>query len=577
MLQLLKVQNVALISSLEVEFSDGLNVLSGETGAGKSIIIDAINFCLGEKADKSIIKHGTEKCVVTAIVDYSNPKSNKANDALAKILKAELESLGVDYDETDSTVILHRSLTTAGKSDVRINGTPVTLAGLKRIASLLIDIHGQHAHQSLFKKAMHTVILDSFSKEIPAIKNQLSTILTEYKQVEKGLKALGGDEASRARHLDLLSYQINEIEQANLVESEESELSAARNKMMNAERLKETANVALEILAEGAISVATKKLEQASNIDNQLEELAERLSSASYEISDIYFELKNYIGDLFLDERELERIENRLNKIRELKKKYGQDVPTILQFLQKAKAEYDTLTNASEQIEKLQKQKQALLNQLVKNADTLHQARQKTSLELEKKLIVSLADLGLASASFKVSLQKPENFANKITQNGYCDLEFLFSANKGQPLKPLAKIVSGGEASRFSLALKDIVRGFDSTPTLIFDEIDAGIGGKIGQVVAQKLANIASANQVLCITHLPQIAAMANTHFLIEKHETKDDTKTTLTKLDDKKAIDEIARLSGGQGISKSASDFAAELTKWAKEYKKVGFADSRS
>lgn len=559
MITQLSIENIALIEKLDLELKNGLNILSGETGAGKSIIIDSLNFVLGERADKSLIRFGTDYAVVQAVFeDYENEQ-----------IKSYLDDIGI---ETEDVLIIRRKMSVDGKNECRINGRVSTLSILKGLTELLVDIHGQHEHQSLLKPSNHIILLDSIgSKEIDKEKANVKAVYDEYTEVRRQLLKFG-DAAERARKLDILSYQINEIENADIKENEEENLLAQRKKIRNMEKILGAYNSAKNLIDGYDGDSLTSRLKQCISLlssiesfDEDVSSLNERLDSCKIELSDISDTLSDKLNELDFDERTADRVEERLDHIRAIIKKYGGSYELMNEFYQSAVEEAGMLANADDTVAELERKLEKLSVRLKETAANLTSLRCKTANKFEKDMISELSCLGMSGTMFKVDIVSTE-YVNEITENGADTVEFLISPNIGEPLKPLAKIISGGEMSRFMLALKNIVAGIDGIGTMVFDEIDTGISGNILQVVSEKMCNISRNRQVIAVTHMPSLAAMADNHYLISKSVEGGKTLTHVALLDDD--TDEIARLIGGNDYSKFAVPHAKEMKDWADKYK---------
>ncbi len=565
MLKSIYIKNIALISGLTIEFGQGLNVLSGETGAGKSIIVDSLNFILGDRADKTLIRHGEETAVVEAVFIAGGA---------AREMLTELAG------EDDEIVIVNRTLHQDGRSDIKLNGRTVSLSMLKRLTSLIVDIHGQHEHQSLLRVSKHTEVLDFFApRKIVDIKAALSGQLKEYSRIKKELSMFGADEDERARRADILDYQIKEIKGARLSEKEESELTARREIIKNQEKIIEGLSAAAGFFGGGGESPGVKEmldgvvhgLSFSARFYPEADELLARAESARAEVADIAEGVEEILSGLDYSEKDADKLEARLDQIKLLKRKYGGDIPAVFAFLEKAAAEYEKLTNSAGLIDALKKKKTELERDLYASCCALSDIRRETAVAFEQRIQNELADLGMANSVFKVQFSDKPDIAdagNAAGANGFDNLEFYLSPNIGEPLKPLAKIASGGEMSRFMLAVKNITADAEGIDTMIFDEIDTGISGKMGQVVACKLASISRSRQVICVSHLPQLAAMADNNFLIAKSVVNGKTITGVKPLHGAEMTEEISRLSGGKDISESAVKQAGDMKKWSDEYK---------
>ena len=534
----LHIKNIALIEDCTINFGVKLNVLSGETGAGKSIIIDSLGFALGARADKGLIRHGAQTASVEAVFDLSD----------SPMAKKKMVEMG--FDEED-TLILFRSMTEM-RSEVRINGRPAALSMLKELGATLVDILGQHENQSLLSVSTHIDLLDKYGEAgISSVKKQIFDLYHQYKDTEEALSRFG-DEQERARRMDVLSYQIEEINAAELKEGEEESLLAERERFRNSEKILNAVGAASSALdgddaysVQSAVSMAMSSLRQAVLYDEKLENLYERMDSAYAELKDISDEMHSYTDSFDFDDAKADFVEKRVDLIRSMKRKYGSTVTEILANLEKFSAEYAELLDADAEIERLQGKAKKLREELLSLSEDLSEKRRKAASSLKKELEGELAQLGMKGSVFDVSFTSGEQF---LGENGYDRAEFLISPNPGEPVRSLSKIISGGEMSRFMLAMKVITARLDGIQTLVFDEVDAGISGKIGEVVAEKLALVSEARQVIAITHLPQVAAMSDCHFLIEKSVLDGVTRTALIPLDEAGVVGEVERLSAGAG-----------------------------
>lgn len=563
MIAYLTIKNIALIQELSLELKDGLNILSGETGAGKSIIIDSINFVLGDRADRSLIRHGETYAQVEVV--FRDLKNHQE-------IKQILDDAGIETD--DDVVIVSRSMT-LDRSECRINRKIVTLSLLRSIVSLLVDTHTQNEHQSLLKISNHQKLLDAFNPKIDKKLQEYRKIYQEYNSVLAALKEYYS-QAERERQIDILKYQISEIEKANLTEGEESELKTKRSLFYNAQKIYGSLHSACESLSGYAGSGGIEGVKQALNslqsiaqYDESVNELIERLDSCYIELKDVYETLldKNNAEDI--SSLNIDALEKRLEEIRLIKKKYGKTYEEINAFYEKATKDLDNIINSENRINSLNQQKEDLLQKLCVAATNLHEIRMKTANDFCKVITKNLCELGMKNSVFKVNSDfDSTKITEKLSNNGAETLEFMLSPNVGEPLKPLAKIASGGEMSRFMLALKNIVAELDNVDTLIFDEIDTGISGVIAKVVAEKLYDIARNRQVIAITHLPQLASMGDTNFLIEKKVIGEKTLTFVKELNVNEIFKEIMRLSGAVENSDIGLSNAKELKKQANDYK---------
>ena len=557
MLKGIKVENVALIEEENIEFFSGLNVLSGETGAGKSIIINALCFALGSRADKTLIRTGADYAKVTANFEVN----------LTDKIKIVLEELDVEPEEN---IIIVRKMFLDGKGDIKVNGVPVTQSMLKKLTACLIDVYGQFEHTAFLDAKKHLQVLDEYGGQ------EIAKVYEEYKEqylllndLKRQLNELGGDEQERAKKIDYLQYQINEIKMINPQLNEDEELSNKKNIMLNAEKLAQaysTAQMALdgeEYSGRLAISTAKNKISSITNIDNNAVNLYERLHSLEVELDDIVSEITNLCESCDFNEQEFNEVDQRLDSIKMLKRKYGNTIDDILSSLETAEKQLNDLLNCNEIIEKINNQIVEVKNNLTIKAQKLTKIRKIYAEKLQNEILKHLSELGMGKSQFKVSFEESD-----FTNNGIDNVEFMFSANLGEPLKPLNKIISGGELSRFMLAFKTCLNKTNNIETQIYDEIDAGISGHIGQVIAIKLYEISKQSQVITITHLPQIASMADNLFNIQKFEKDGKTYTQIERLDETKSLKEIARLSGGENIGENAIEFAKDMKNWAKKQK---------
>lgn len=567
MLKKLSIDNVALIEHLEIDFWDGLTVLSGETGSGKSIIIDALSFVLGERADKALIKHGKDFAEVSALFE-------EAEDSAVLLKLAEF-----GYP-AESEILISRRMSVAGKNEIRIQGRTATLSILKEICSDLVDIFGQGQHLALLNEKNQLSVLDSFclfSGIDLKLKDELAIQLSV---VNRELKSFGGSDAERERLIDILKYQINELSDADLSEAEEDELNALHKRMVNAEKIASALGQASQSLnadygVVSQIHSAVNALRSITAVEDKSDELASRLSVAAIEVSDIAESIDNLFSQTEFNPSEVDRLEARLEKIRQIKRKYGGTVADALKFLSEAQAKYDSLVNSAERIEALNSKKSKILSEMYELALQKSEIRKHTAQELSAKIMKELDELGMKGTGFVVefnSVPSLEEFSESPSADGFDKVEFLMSANVGEPLKPLSKVISGGEMSRFMLAVKNITALAEKIPTMVFDEIDTGISGNMAQKVAEKLANVSSKDsngyQCIVITHLPQIVAMADCNLYIEKSQKDGRTVTDVRQLDsdDAKAA-EVSRLMGSVG--QHALINAKELLEWSRRYKK--------
>lgn len=559
MLNQLSIKNVAVIDKLSVDFNDGVSVLTGETGAGKSIIIDSINMILGERANKELVRYGQEKAVVQAVFD--------APENVCKILEEN------EIDVDDGEIIISRQISKDGKSSARINGMVVTLNILKEISDSLINIHGQHDNQALLTPARHVVFLDAYAENEEYIK-AYKEILSKKREIEKNISSLEMNEQEKIQRIDLLEYQVNEIKKANLEKNEEDDLKKQREIYQNAEQIVNAVSDSYNNIYGGdeiqsaydGLSIAVESLSQIKELDTKINEIYEVLSSAMYSVEDAAHELKNYGDSIEYDEQTLNDIEDRLDLISKLKRKYGSTVEDILMYMKKAESELNDIRLSDEKINELNEELIKVTKKLTEQGYLLSERRKTAAKILEDKIENSLHELNMEKAIFKVNVETSDEFY----ENGMDKTEFLISTNPGEPLKPLVKIASGGELSRVMLAIKSVIADSDGVDTLIFDEIDTGVSGKAAMSIAKKLSQIGKSKQVICITHLPQLASLADNHYLILKNTEGEMASTTLEELDEEGREKELARIIDGGEVTDLALNHAKEMLKKAAVEKNI-------
>lgn len=551
MLQNLHVKNLALIDETEVEFGPGLNILSGETGAGKSIIIGSINLALGEKVQKEMLCDNGESALVELIFFVEDADTIEAIRAL-------------DIEMEDDTVILSRKIT-GGRAIGRINGEAVSASKMKAVASLLIDIHGQHEHQSLLSKKKHLEILDTFAKEaLGDKKEKLAQCYQEYRKLKDELEHANLDGEERAREVSFLEYEVKEIEDAQLTVGEDEELEAVFRKYSNGKKIMDAvgaANAATSEDDESAserIGRALRELSSVSGYDERVKEMEEQLTEIDNLLSDFNHELASYLSDEEFDEETFYETEKRLDLINHLKSKYGNTIADILKYCEEKAERIAVLNDYDAYLAGLQKnvsEKEKQLEQLSKKVSDI---RKKESKKLTESIKNALLDLNFLDVQFTMEFAETD-----YTANGIDDAQFLISTNPGEPVKPLGKVASGGELSRIMLAIKTVMAS-DKIGTLIFDEIDSGISGRTAQMVSEKMNVLGRSHQIICITHLPQIAAMADSHFLIEKSVENQATVSKIHKLTDEESVEELARMLGGVEITDTVLENAREMKQMA-------------
>ncbi|MBO5369134.1 MAG: DNA repair protein RecN [Clostridia bacterium] len=549
MLKHLSIKNVAVIEKADIDFERGFSVLTGETGAGKSIIIDAINMLKGERASKSLIRAGEQKARVDGEFETDEHSAAK----IADILGTEPETL----------IVISREMNQEGKNTIRVNGMPVNLTMLKLIGEYLVNIHGQHDNTSLLSVKSHIGFLDKFGKtEIAEAIESYKEINTEYHRIQSELENESDDEQEKLRKKDILSFQIDELAEANLYVGEDEELEERKIFLDNASKISENTDMAYSMLYGGDDGTchdllwnAIKKLEEISDFNSEINSICSGLSEAGYLIEEKVRELKSFCDYTSFDKGEADEIEERLELIYTLKRKYGSTIAEILSFYDNAQIELEKIETSDERIKELNTKLKKLETKRTDSAKKLSEIRKKYATELSARVKKQLADLNMAKVDFEVEV-KPSQYC----ENGADEVEFLICTNLGESKKPLAKIASGGELSRIMLAIKNVLAGYDNDKTVIFDEIDTGVSGSAAQKIGEKLFSMSIRSQVLCITHLPQIAALADNHYLIRKDVSDGRTYTDVSTLDTEGRKNEIARTLGGAEVSVIAKENARQL-----------------
>lgn len=559
MLQNLHVKNLALIDECEVEFSDGLNIMSGETGAGKSIIIGSINLALGEKVPKEMLRDNEQTAFVELIFYVEN------DDVLEKLKEMEIE-----LAEGERTVILSRKITSQ-RAVGRINGEAVSVSKMKEVASLLIDIHGQHEHQSLLSKKNHLQILDEYAgSEMKELKIKLSAAYKEYRKLKEEFENSNLDAKERAKELSLLEYEANEIESATLVVGEDEELESKYRKFSNGKKIMEAVNGAYTCTggenecASEMIGRAVRELGMASSYDEEVAQLESQLMEIDSLLSDFNHEISAYISSAEFDEESFYELEKRLDEVNHLKSKYGNTIEEILDRLENNNERIAQLNDYDTYLNKLRDSMDKKEAELRKVSEAVSQLRRDKSVSLVEAIVEALRDLNFLDVKFEMNFELLSDY----TSNGIDDAQFMISTNPGEPVKPLGKIASGGELSRIMLGIKTVMAENDRIESLIFDEIDSGISGRTAQMVSEKMNALGRNHQIICITHLPQIAAMADSHFLIEKSVENSSTFSNIYKLDEESSVNELARMLGGVEITDTVIESAREMKKMAQNKK---------
>ena len=559
MLQSLHVKNLALIEETEVEFDRGLNILTGETGAGKSVLIGSVNLALGGKFDRDMLRKGAESCLVELVFATKDVK------VLGKLKELDIP------EEEDGTVIISRRMQ-PGRSVCKINGETVTARQIKELSELLIDIHGQHEHQSLLHKKKHMEILDDYCGEpFREPLKKVGTLYQDCRQLKAQIQEESMDEEAKAREQALAEYEYQEIEGARLVPGEDEELEQQYRRMVNSKKITESLAESYEYTgsdsqngAGSALSRALRSLRSVTMYDDTLVQLEEQLNEIDNLLADYNHDVAEYLSDMEFDEEDFAAVEERLNTINHLKGKYGKTIEAVLAYGEARKEKLEKLADYDAYMESLKrelKQKEALLASACEEVSLI---RRRSATELTIRLKEALVNLNFLSVEFDIAV-RPEQ---TITALGYDDVEFLISTNPGEPLKPLSQVASGGELSRVMLAIKTVLAGRDSIDTLIFDEIDTGISGRTAWKVSEQLDVAAREHQVICITHLPQIAAMADVHFVIEKSSTDETTLTDIRRTDEEESLKELARLLGSDTLTEAALTNAREIKEQAAGHK---------
>ena len=555
MLELLHIENIAIIEAADIEFAPGFNALTGETGAGKSIVIDSLSAVLGQRTSRELIRTGAEKAFVSAAFSGMAPELT--------------EELGIQ-PEVDGTLLLQREIQTDGKNVCRVNGRPVTVGQLRALGAQLLNIHGQHDGQQLLDEEQHIVYLDSFGR----VESLAITYAEKYKDftdIRRQIGALQMDEAEKARRVDTLQYQIEELRRAKLKSGEEEELTARRGMLRNAEKfLGAVAGADYALNGDDSGGGALSALRQAQDalggvrhLDDAFGQLYERLGEAYSEVYDIAATVEDKRGELDVSPGELDRVESRMDLLYRLKKKYGATVEDMLDYQARCEAELAQIEDAGDTLVRLEQALSKAEKEARQAAQALSDARKAAAEQLTAQILTELQQLDMGKIRFAV------DFAEKpLDSDGMDAVRFLMSANVGEELRPIHKIASGGELARIMLAMKNVLSEQDHVGTMVFDEVDTGVSGRAAQKVAEKMARISRRKQVLCVTHLPQLAAMADTHFSVEKGERGGRTYTEVRRLDREQRRRELARLTGGSHVSQTMLDGAEELLVQAEKFR---------
>ena len=560
MLQSLHVKNLSLMEETEVEFGEGLNILTGETGAGKSLLIGSISLALGGKFEKEMLRKGAENALVELVFSGENPKVRE------KLLEMELEP------QEDDSVILSRKMQ-VGKNICKINGETVTARQVKELAEVLIDIHGQHEHQSLLNKKKHMEILDSYcGEEFDVIAGRVEQEYFACRELRQKLTEETLDEEAKAREQSLAEFEYKEIEEANIVPGEDERLEQRYRLMSNSRKITGSLSESYQLTgnegegAGSALSRALRAIRSVSSYDSRLEELEGQLTEIDNLLADYNRDVAGYLEDCEFDEREFNETEERLNTLNRLKEKYGNTLEKVLEYKESRSQLLEKLADYDAYMSRLKDDLAAAEERLRTACEKLSAIRQKNASGLEQQLKEALINLNFLSVEFEIAVRSEQT----ITAKGYDEVEFMISTNPGEPLKSLGQVASGGELSRVMLAIKTVLAERDDIDTLIFDEIDAGISGRTAWKVSEQLDTLGHAHQVICITHLPQIAAMADRHFCIEKSSRGDNTITDIHVMEEEESLGELARLLGSDALTEAALSNAREMRTQALKHKEA-------
>ena len=555
MLDLLHIENIAIIEQADITFRPGFNALTGETGAGKSIVIDALSAVLGQRASRELIRTGADHAFVSAVFSQIP------------------QGLGADMGIEDAEEwLLQREIYADGKNACRLNGRPMTVTQLRTLGNRLLNIHGQHDGQQLLDETQHIIYLDQYGRYAP-LQAAYSEKYSALQEIQNKISALQMDEAEKARRIDTLQFQINDLERADLQAGEEEELLQRRNLLRNGEKIISAIQGADYCLngsdqSDGALSLLQQAQEQLSSVRNMSEsfsQLYDRLEAVYSEVYDIAYTVQDKKDEFDFTPNELDAVESRCDQLYRLKKKYGATVEDMLAYLERCRQELDQIAYADDTLALLQKKQEKAMQAVLSAAEALSKRRKEVAKELEQKILTELRELNMGCIRFEVAFSP-----KKPDASGMDEVRFLMSANVGEELRPIQKIASGGELARIMLAMKNVFSQQEEIGTMVFDEVDTGVSGRAAQKVAEKMARISRRKQVLCVTHLPQIAAMADTHFSVEKGVSGGRTFTKVQELTRQQRREELARLTGGLQISQTMRDGAEELLAAADDYKKT-------
>ncbi|MDY4078355.1 MAG: DNA repair protein RecN [Clostridium sp.] len=558
MLIQLNIKNFALIEEIKVEFDDGFNILSGETGAGKSILIDAIDYVLGGKFSKSLIRTGEEKTFVEAIFSIDN-----------EFVKKELDELDIEYEDI---IIISREYTISGKSIIKVNGRSLIISQLKKIREKILDIHGQHQNQTLLDRGSHIIYLDNFiGEEIKEPLKKFNELRERLNEIKAKILKINGNE-DREKLIDYTKFQIDDIKKGNLRVGEEEELKEEFNYLSNAEKINNSLKLSCELLnyredGNSVLESLSKVISELSSVEKNSQVIGEKkavIEEAYYNIEEVSRELRDIAEDTVYDENKLEKINERIYEINGYKKKYGNTIEEVIEYYNKLKENYNELVNASEILKELEEEEKHVLNEMKTVGDTIHKIREKFSEILKESLLKELAYVGLEKSTMEIQVKLCENY----NERGFDEVSFLISTNTGEPVKPLEKVLSGGELSRIMLAFKCVFADKDGISTLIFDEIDTGVSGAVAQRIGEKMYQVSLNHQVLCITHLPQIAILSDHHYFVSKSIKDNKTFTNIKILNKDEKIHQVATMLGGNEVTKATYENVKEMLKLSENKK---------
>lgn len=558
MLIQLNIKNFALIEEIKVEFAEGFNILSGETGAGKSILIDAIDYVLGGKFSKSLIRTGEEKTFVEAVFSIDN-----------ELVKKELDELDIEYEDI---IIISREYTLSGKSIIKVNGRSLIIAQLKKIREKILDIHGQHQNQTILDRQSHIIYLDNFiGDKIKEPLKKFSELKERLSEIKSKILKINGNE-DREKLIDYTKFQIDDITKGNLRVGEEEELKEEFNYLSNAEKINNSLKISCELLnyredGNSVLESLSKVISELSSVEKNSQIIGEKkaiIEEAYYNIEEVSRELRDIQEDTVYDENKLEKINGRIYEINGYKKKYGNTIEEVIEYLNKLKENYNELVNASEILKELEEEENKVLSEMKKIGNTLHEIRKEFSEKLKSSLLKELSYVGLEKSTMEIQVKLCENY----NERGFDEVCFLISTNTGEPVKPLEKVLSGGELSRIMLAFKCVFADKDGISTLIFDEIDTGVSGAVAKRIGEKMYQVSLNHQVLCITHLPQIAILSDYHYFVSKSIKDNKTYTSIKILNKDEKINQVATMLGGNEVTKATYENVKEMLKLSEKKK---------